>query len=245
MATDATTKDALINEAKKVASCAAIDAHVTPETKVIGIGSGSTIVYCVERLQSRVAQGGLNVRACIPTSFQARQLIIEAGLPLGELNQFPVVDVAFDGADEVDAKLNLLKGGGACMLQEKLVAANAKKFVVVADYRKRSKRLGDGWKQGVPIEVVPLAYVPIMQCLRSLGGNPILRMAVKKAGPVVTDNGNFVIDCDFGVIDNPHALELSLVQIPGLIVSGLFTNMAEKAYFGMQDGTTTSQDKAS
>ncbi|TPX34533.1 ribose-5-phosphate isomerase [Synchytrium microbalum] len=235
MASDA-AQEALVNEAKRRASYAAIDSHVTPNTKVIGIGSGSTIVFCVDRLKQRVAEGGLNVKACIPTSFQARQLIIEAGLPLAELNQYPSIDIAFDGADEVDSRLNLIKGGGACMLQEKLVASNAKKFVVVADYRKNSTKLGENWKQGVPLEVVPLAYVPIMERVRALGGIPTLRMAVRKAGPVVTDNGNFVVDAIFGTIDDPSKLEASLIKIPGMVVSGLFTDMAEKAYFGMADG---------
>lgn len=109
----------------------------------MGIGSGSTIVFCVERLQQLKEEGKLSMlRACIPTSFQSKQLIIEAGLPLGDLNQFPEIDTAFDGADEIDPLLNCIKGGGACHLQEKLVAAAAAKFVLVADYRKISPALG-------------------------------------------------------------------------------------------------------
>lgn len=105
-----------------------------------------------------------------------------------------MIDVTIDGADEVDAQLNCIKGGGACQLQEKIVAFASKTFVVIADYRKESTQLGEQWVQGVPIEVIPMAYVPLMHKLRELGGAPVLRMAKHKAGPVVTDNGNFVLD---------------------------------------------------
>jgi ribose 5-phosphate isomerase A len=110
-----------------------------------------------------------------------------------------VIDVTIDGADEVDLQLNCIKGGGACQLQEKIVAFAAKKFVIIADYRKESSKLGEQWVQGVPIEVVPMAYVPLMNKLKEFGGAPVLRMAKNKAGPVVTDNGNFVLDVNVSV----------------------------------------------
>ncbi|KAJ3103764.1 hypothetical protein HDU97_009860 [Phlyctochytrium planicorne] len=226
----------LVEDAKKKASYAAIDAHVTTDTTVIGIGSGSTVVYCVKRLEERVKAGEVKVKACIPTSFQAKQLIIEAGLPLAELNSYPEIDVAFDGADEVDASLSCIKGGGGCQLQEKLVAAAAKKFVIVADYRKDSSILGTQWNKGVPLEVIPMAYVSIEKKIKALGGTPHLRMAVKKAGPVVTDNGNLVIDADFGTIADPRSLHNALIHIPGIVETGLFCDMATWAYFGCADG---------
>ncbi|KAJ3111907.1 hypothetical protein HDU96_005163 [Phlyctochytrium bullatum] len=166
----------------------------------------------------------------------ARQLINEAELPLAELNSFPEIEVAFDGADEVDANLNCIKGGGGCHLQEKLVASAAKKFVVVADSRKDSHVLGTKWKKGVPVEVIPLAYRSVQRQLAALGGKPLLRMAIQKAGPVVTDNGNFIIDVDFGAIADPAALHLAMIQIPGVVETGLFCNMASVAYFGGEDG---------
>ncbi|KAI9011217.1 ribose 5-phosphate isomerase A-domain-containing protein [Gaertneriomyces semiglobifer] len=226
----------IVTIAKRKASYAAIDEHVTQATQVIGIGSGSTVVFCVERLAQRVKSENLLIKACIPTSFQAKQLIIDAGLPLSELNQFPKIDVAFDGADEVDANLNCIKGGGACQLQEKLVASCAEKFVVVADFRKDSQTLGTQWKLGVPLEVIPAVYVPLLAKLTSLGAKPTLRMAMRKAGPVVTDNGNFIIDADFGEIVDPVALEKTLISIPGIVETGLFCGMAKWAYFGMNDG---------
>ncbi|KAJ3172360.1 hypothetical protein HK101_011152, partial [Irineochytrium annulatum] len=223
---------------KKQASYAAIDEHVDASTKIIGIGSGSTVVYCVDRLAQRFKEGSVKITACIPTSFQARQLIIENGLPMGDLNTYPSVDVAFDGADEVASpSLACIKGGGACQLQEKLVAAAAKKFVLVADYRKDGDRLGTKWNKGVPIEVIPSAYVCVQNKIRKLGGDPVLRMAVKKAGPVVTDNGNLVLDAEFGAIADPVTLNDKLIAIPGVVETGLFCGMAQFAYFGCEDGS--------
>ncbi|KJE94582.1 ribose-5-phosphate isomerase [Capsaspora owczarzaki ATCC 30864] len=231
----------LVEKAKKAAAFAAVDEYVK-DGMTIGVGSGSTIVYAVERIVERVKAENLKL-VCIPTSFQARQLIVEGGLVLSDLSRHSAIDVAIDGADEADAQLNCIKGGGACMLQEKIVAYNAKRFVVVADFRKKSETLGQQWKAGVPIEVIPLAYVPVLRKLESFGGKPVLRMAKAKAGPVVTDNGNFVVDCDFGLIQDPAALDKRIASIPGVVETGLFVNMAEKAFFGMQDGTVETRTK--
>jgi ribose 5-phosphate isomerase A len=142
----------------------------------------------------------------------------------------------------VDSALNCIKGGGAALLQEKIVAFNAKKFVVIADDRKDQKVLGTAWTQGVPLEVLPLAYVPVMKAVEKLGGKPTLRMAkASKAGPVVTDNGGFIVDAEFGPIANPDKLNKDLSLIPGLIETGLFVHMAHKAYFGRQDGSVYSR----
>jgi ribose 5-phosphate isomerase A len=158
---------------------------------------------------------------------------------LSDLSQHPELDVAIDGADEVDPALNCIKGGGACHTQEKLVAVAAAHFVVIADSRKRSARLLTGWRKGIPLEVLPLAYVPVMKRIEALGGQPRLRMAVAKAGPVVTDNGNFVIDADFGGgagIDDPKGLHIQLKLIAGVVETGIFAGIAEAAYFGNDDG---------
>jgi ribose 5-phosphate isomerase A len=178
------------SKAKKKASYQAIDEQVSKTTRVIGIGSGSTVVYAVERLAELVAQEKVDIIACVPSSFQAQQLILQHKLPLGQLNQYPVIDVCFDGADDVDSMLNCVKGGGACQLQEKLLISNAKKWFIVADYRKESCVLCDGvWRKGVPVEVIPSAYVAVSKKIEVIGGKSTLRMAVNKAGPVVTDNG--------------------------------------------------------
>nr|CAI5844002.1 unnamed protein product [Callosobruchus analis] len=151
----------LVQNAKKAAAYAAVDQHVKTDY-IVGIGSGSTVVFAVERLAERVKKENLKVK-CIPTSFQARQLIIDHKLTLTDLDVDPVLDVCIDGADEVDSNMTLIKGGGGCLLQEKIVASNAKKLIIIADYTKDSEKLGDQYKKGIPIEVVPIAYVPIMK----------------------------------------------------------------------------------
>ncbi|KAI9995010.1 hypothetical protein PInf_011895 [Phytophthora infestans] len=199
---------------------------------VVGVGSGSTVVYAAERLGELVKEKKLTDIKCIPTSFQAKQLIVQHKLTLSSLDENPVIDVTIDGADEVDLQLNCIKGGGGCQLQEKIVAFAANKFVVIADYRKESKQLGEQWTQGVPVEVVPMAYVPLMNKMeQDFGGKSVLRMAKSKAGPVVTDNGNFVLDtlCD------------RLKLLPGVVEVGLFCGMAEKAFFGQTDGSFTTR----
>jgi len=223
-------------QSKKAAGYAAVNEYIKNKM-VVGVGSGSTVVYVVERLIQRVKEENLEL-ICIPTSFQAQQLINEGGLRLGSLDKYPEIDVTIDGADEVDCDLNLIKGGGGCQTQEKIVAYNAKKFIVVADYRKESKKLGENWKKGVPLEVIPMSYVPVIKKCQQLGGKPVLRMAGdRKAGPVVSDNGNFILDVDFGVIEDPKSLNEKLLHIAGVVETGIFVDMAEKAYFGERDGS--------
>ncbi len=228
-----------IEQAKRKAGYAAVDEYIQ-DGMVVGIGSGSTVVYAVERLVERVKTENLKV-VCIPTSFQSTQLIVEGGLTLGDLSRYPDIDVDIDGADEVDDNLTLIKGGGGCHVQEKIVASCAKKLVIVADYRKDSHLLGEKWKKGIPLEVIPFAYVPVMKKLEGMGGKPTLRMAKNKAGPVVSDNGNFIVDVDFGLLEKPSELNQQIKMIPGVVETGLFINMAVKAYFGQADGTLVSR----
>lgn len=238
-----------MDEAKRAAAYRAVDDWVRNKM-VLGIGSGSTIVFAVERLAEQVknAGGGLEV-ICVPTSFQARQLILKHGLQLSDLDRHPKLDLVIDGADEVDGNLVLIKGGGGCLLQEKIVASCSSKMIVIADYTKNSKELGDNYKKGIPIEVVPMAYVPIKErILQLFGGTIELRMAVAKAGPCVTDNGNFILDWKFPK-NSASSLDWNLIGqqlkfIPGVVETGLFVNMASLAYFGMVDGQIKIQSKA-
>jgi len=234
-----------IESAKRKAAFAAVDKYIH-DGMVVGIGSGSTIVHAVDRLAQRVKEEKWQRTICIPSSFQATQLINEHGLFLGDLTRYPEIDVAIDGADEVDANLQAIKGGGGCCTQEKIVASCAKQFVIVADHRKESQTLGQKWKAGVPIEVIPLAHVPVARRLtQQLGArSACLRMAgASKAGPVVTDNGNFLLDADFGEITQPHELNSKLLRIPGVVETGLFVDMAVTAYFGQADGSVTVRNK--
>jgi len=199
------------------------------------------VPFVVERI---VAQGKeLNEgRIFLPTGFQSKELIINAGLVLGDVDQYPNLDVTIDGADEVDKNLNCIKGGGACQLREKVLAEAAETFVIVADYRKNSQILGTAWKQGVPIEVTPFAYVRLLQHLHKMGSErATLRMAKAKAGPVVTDNGNFVVDAPFeqSIYEKPEELLREIKMLTGVVEVGLFCNMAKAAYFGNEDGSVT------
>lgn len=229
-----------ISQAKKCAARAAVDTFVK-NGQVIGIGSGSTIEYAVERLAERKSSEDLKV-SCVPTSFQARQLIVKYDLQLTDLDRNPVLDVAIDGADEVDYKKVLIKGGGGCLTQEKIVAHAAKTFVVIADYTKDSDHLGQQWGKGIPIEVIPMAYIPITLSLeKTYGGKANLRMAKSKAGPVVTDNGNFILDWVFeepkSFRDKWAEVNTSIKMLPGVVETGLFVNMANTVMFGLKDGS--------
>lgn len=229
----------LVEKAKKAAAYRAVDENFPKVAKVIGVGSGLTVVYVAERLGQRADKKDF---VCVLTGFQSRQLIIENGLTLGQIEQFPTVDVAFDGADEVDSLLNLIKGGGACLFQEKLVASAAKEFVIVADYRKQSPLLlGKLWTQGIPIEVVPNLYVVVTRQLKEMGARKVqLRQGgAAKAGPVVTDNNNLLIDADFGEINDPGALHAQIKQLVGVVETGLFPKMAKRVYFGEENGDVT------
>lgn len=233
----------LLEPAKKCAAYEAVDTWVKDDT-VVGIGSGSTVVYAVQRLRERVANEQLRI-ICVPTSFQSRQLIIQGGLRLGELEVHPELDCVIDGADEVDAQLNLIKGGGGCLLQEKIVASCTKRLIVIADYTKSSQRLGEQYVKGVPIEVVPMAYEPLRRRIEAkFGGEVNLRMAVAKAGPCVTDNGNFILDWkNFSLDQEWERVNTELLVMPGVVETGLFLGMAVRAYFGMQDGRVTFRDR--
>nr|CAG4634953.1 EOG090X0ACL [Alona affinis] len=228
----------LVENAKRLAAYRAIDNHVSEG--VIGIGSGSTVVYAVERLAQRVKDEGLEL-VCVPSSFQAKQLIIQHSLTLGDLERHPELKVTIDGADESDSQLTLIKGGGGCLTQEKILASCSEEFIVIADFRKASKNLGEQWTKGIPIEVIPGAYHAIKNRIeKTLGGKSELRMSgASKAGPVVTDNGNFILDWKFEAssIISWKDIEVSLNMIPGVVENGLFVGMARKAYFGMSDGT--------
>lgn len=208
-------------QAKRAAGYRAAD--MVEEGMVVGLGTGSTVYFTIERLSERI-RDGLQITG-IPTSFQTALRAREAGIPLTTLDDNPVIDIAIDGADEVDPRLRLIKGRGAAHLREKCVAAAAKCFVVVVDEQKMVKKMGAA---AVPVEVLPFAIMPVLKELRKLGGNPVIREAVKKDGPVITDNGNFIVDCKFNEIKNPEKLEAELAAIPGVIESGLFCGFVKK-----------------
>ncbi len=214
-------KDTSANtDAKKAAGEAA--AEQVKSNMVVGLGTGSTVAWTIKRLGERVKEEGLDFLG-IPTSFQAENLAIASGIKLTTLNSHPVLDLAIDGADQVDHNLYVIKGGGAAHTREKVVASSARRFVIVADESKYVEKLT--WP--VPVEVLPFAFRLVERRLRDLGGKPVLRQGVRKDGPVITDNGNFVMDVDFGVIVDPKGLAAKISPIPGVVEHGIFDNLDE------------------
>jgi ribose 5-phosphate isomerase A len=203
---------------------------------IVGLGTGSTTAYAIQYIGERLQKGELQDIKGIPTSFQASVLAKKYGIPLTSLDEVDRIDVAIDGADEVDPQKQLIKGGGAAHTREKIVDSLAEQFIVVVDSSKLVDKLGLGFL--LPVEVIPMAMTPVMRAIQSLGGEPTLRMGVKKAGPVVTDEGNLVIDVKFANgIENPAQLEKTLNNIPGVLENGLFVDTADVILVGeVKDG---------
>ncbi|KAM0251952.1 hypothetical protein ACHAQJ_007926 [Trichoderma viride] len=260
-ASSSSNEAALIKSAKRAASFQAVDDHLLSTDRFVGIGSGSTVVYVVEAIAAKGPAFYADM-TFIPTGSQSKGLLKAAGLRLCNLDERPVengvlvpLDVVFDGADEVDDELNLIKGGGACLFQEKLVAVAAKKFIAVADSRKQSPRLCTTWKT-IPIEVLPLAAPDVLSRLRAMGSpNPVVRSGLpSKAGECVTDNGMWIVDAPFpplllakdltAEVDGTGKngvwevgkLADELVRLPGIVEIGLFTgfNGVEAVSLGKQ-----------
>jgi ribose 5-phosphate isomerase A len=187
---------------------------------IVGLGTGSTVYYFISKLGELVQQG-LSVKG-VPTSNQTEELAIKLGIPLVSFSGIEQIDVAIDGADEVNPDLNLIKGGGGALLREKIIAKAAKTFIVVADSHKNVDTLGTF---PLPIEVVPFGCEMTMKYIRELGGNPTLR---QRGGiPFLTDNGNYIIDSSFQEINQPEELEKNLNLLPGVVDNGLFVGMAD------------------
>ena len=217
----------------KAAAGAAAAALVEPGMR-LGLGTGSTTAFAIAEIGRRVADG-LSIVG-VPTSPAAERLARSHGIPLATLDDLDRLDLALDGADEVDPGLNLIKGRGAAHTREKVIASVSTRFVALVDPSKRVDRLGT--KASVPIEVLPMACAPVMRGIESLGGRPELRMAQKKDGPVVSDQGFWVIDAAFpGGIPDPEALDRALLALPGLLDHGLFLGLATDALVGHPDGS--------
>lgn len=203
---------------------------------VVGLGTGSTTAFAIEELGRRLAAGEIRDIVGIPTSFQAVGLGKKFGIPIRSLDDVNGIDLAIDGADEVDPHKNLIKGGGAAHTREKVIDALADQFIVVVDQSKLVDRLGSTFP--VPIEVLAMALAPVTRAVISLGGKPELRLGVKKDGPVITDQGNMVLDVTFGEISDPKSLEQTLNNIPGVVENGLFVGLADLILVGEAEGDT-------
>jgi ribose 5-phosphate isomerase A len=203
---------------------------------VVGLGTGSTTAFAIEELGRRLQAEEIRDIVGIPTSFQAIGLGKKFGIPIRTLDDVSKIDLAIDGADEVDPHKNLIKGGGAAHTREKVIDALADEFIVVVDQSKLVDRLGSTFP--VPVEVIPMAVAPVTRAVMALGGKPELRLGVKKDGPVITDQGNMVLDVKFESIDDPKALEQTLNNIPGVLENGLFVGLADVILVGEAQGDT-------
>ncbi len=199
----------------------------------VGLGTGSTTAYAIEAIGRRVREEGLHIVG-VPTSFAAERRARTFGIPLVSLDDVERLDLAVDGADEVDPVFNLIKGGGAAHTREKIIAAQATRFVVLVDESKLVRRLGE--TRAVPVEVLPMALAPICRSLERLGARPELRMAVRKDGPVVTDQGFWIVDAMFAPIAQPAELAIELQALPGVLDHGLFIGMTHEVLVATGDG---------
>lgn len=206
-------------------------AQMINDGDVVGLGTGSTTQYFIQKLGDKIKNEELEIMG-IPTSYQSFFLARDLKIPLTTLEEHDV-DIAVDGADEVDHHLNLIKGGGAAHTLEKIVDSSAKKFIVIADNSKMVNTLG---QKPVPVEVLPPALRMVKGRVMSLAGVPNLRMAEMKDGPVITDNGNLILDVKFPFIENPRELELIINSIPGVVENGIFSGVVDEVLLGSVEG---------
>ncbi len=198
---------------------------------IIGLGSGSTAALMIKSLADEIRSGRLQNIKGVATSFQSEVLALELDIPLIDLASVSQIDLAIDGADEVDPGFQLIKGGGACHVREKLVASKANKLLIVVDETKMVQNLNQSFP--LPVEVLPNAWKQVKEVISEINGSSTLRMATKKAGPVVTDQGNLILDVLFkNGIKNPKEIELSINNIPGVLENGLFVDLTDEVLVG-------------
>ena len=188
---------------------------------IVGLGTGTTAEFAVRKI-GKLVRNGLSIRG-IPTSNRTKELAEAEGIPLIDFSESMFIDLTIDGADEIDGNLNMIKGGGAALLQEKIVASVSKAEIIVVNRTKLVDQLG---AFPLPVEVIPFGWQVVFNQLESLHGNPDLRL--NKGQPQVTDQGNYIIDCHFRKIENPKLLEHQLNMIPGVVENGLFINLCTK-----------------
>ena len=204
----------------------------------IGLGTGSTAMPAVKRLAEHIKNGKLKDIKAVVTSFQTQNACQDYGIPVYSMNDRIIggqLDLAIDGADEVDPDCNCIKGGGAAHVREKIVEYNSKIFVVIADSSKAVSTIGT--KFPVPVEIIGEAREPVTNALKKLGANPVLREGVRKCGPVITDNGNQILDCTWEKSINVPEMELKINSIVGVVETGLFTQNKPIVFISKEDGS--------
>jgi len=200
----------------------------------VGLGTGSTVAHFLLHLGDRIAGGELSDVVGVPTSIRTETAALELGIPLGTLGELGALDLTVDGADEVDPRLNLIKGLGGAMLREKMVAQASRRMLAIVDDTKLVGRLGE--RAPVPVEVIPFEFASHLPWLERMGAEPVVRRN-EDGSRYLTDNGNFVIDCHFrGGIPDPRAFDEALARRAGVVESGLFLEMADEAVVAGKTG---------
>jgi len=216
---------------KKEAGISAVD--FVQSGMVLGLGTGSTAKFAVEEIGLRLKDGRLKDIVGIPSSIETEKRARQHGIPIITFDERQEIDLTIDGADEVDPDLNLIKGGGGALLREKVLAQSSSRNVMIVDESKLTPVLGTHWP--VPIEVIPFAWRPVANFLKSLGAEPVLRMESKDA-PYATDQSNYIIDAHFGPISNPDELAIRLAQKAGVVEYGLFLGTASEVIVATSHG---------
>ncbi len=199
----------------------------------VGLGSGRTMAQTIKIIAEKIEQDKLNL-AFVPSSYQIEFLARELGLRVIDLNSVQILDLTIDGADQVElGTLNMIKGGGAALTREKIIGSNSTKVAIIIAENKLTKKLGED--MCVPIEIFPFGINAVIAKIRQVGGTVTLRQGEGKVGPIITDNGNIIVDADFGPIDDPISLESEIKKIPGVIEVGIFSGIADFVYVAMKD----------
>jgi ribose 5-phosphate isomerase A len=219
-------------ELKKLAGEKAVEQ--VEDNMIIGLGTGSTIKYSIIKL-GELVRNGLKIKA-VPTSVHTQRLAKEYNIPLTTLEENSVIDLTIDGADEVDSDLNLIKGGGGALTREKIIAFNSKKVIIVIDDSKIVKALGIDF--ALPVEVLRFGWTSTKRALEEFGCNVELRKVMGDE-PFITDNSNYILDCDFDRIENPEQLERDINNIPGVVENGLFVGLVDEVIVGGKQGILT------
>ncbi|HIP24989.1 MAG TPA: ribose 5-phosphate isomerase A, partial [Archaeoglobus profundus] len=192
----------------------------------------STVEIFLNELGKRIKNEGIEVFG-VPSSYKSHLVAIKNGIKIVDLFQYSELDLCIDGADQIDQNLNCIKGGGGALTREKIIASASKKFIIIAD----ESKLVDKLNMPIPVEILPFAYGFVVKAIKELGGECLIRECKGKLGPIISDNGNFIVDCSFGVIDKPRELEIRLNNIPGVIENGIFCNdMIDKVIIGSKNG---------
>lgn len=218
-------------ELKKLAGEKAVE--YVQDGMILGLGSGSTVEYSIKKL-GKLVKGGLKIKG-IPTSVHTKRIATEENIPLTTLEENPDIDLTIDGADEVDSNLNLIKGGGGALTREKIIAYHSKQVIIIVDDSKVVKALGIDFP--LPVEVLKFGWTSTKKVLETFNCNANIRKIMSE--PFITDNSNYILDCEFEKIDNPEQLEIDLNSIPGVVENGLFIGLVSKVIIGGKQGIVT------